>query len=196
MTRPAATGGVDYCYAFSADTTSLGVLGSTSTTPTAFTNASYLQFRWNWDNVGTFAGAPIFTAYLTTAHAAITRSPDATNGGTANLLQGSTTDTGATARSYLKGALFGRVSSAGAPAAAVGSAPVVTDGSTGSISPTAGANWSAYQGLMGDTDFITAAATPAATTADTLHAMMRLFTGPNMTAGTYTVVCSFKYTFT
>jgi hypothetical protein len=191
VTRPTSgTAGVDYAYVFTADTTSLGFLGSTSTTPTAFTNASYLQFRLDWDNTGTFASAPIYTAYPSTAHGAVSR-------GDGSLLGGHATDTGGTARSYLKGNAFGRVTSAGAPAAAAANAPVVTDGATGSLAPTAGANWlTNYQGLQGDNDFITAPFTPAATTADQWNLMIRLFTGANMTPGTHVPVVSCKYTWT
>ena len=189
MTRPAVTGGVDYLYVATADAVLLGCLGTSSATPTAFTNASYRQFRFDWDNLGTYASAPIYTAYPTTAHGAISR-------GDASLLGGHATDTGATARSYLKGAMFGRVHSAGVPAGAGGSARVVTDGMTGSVSPTAGANWSVYQGLQGDNDFITFAATPAATAADQISLMIRLFTGPNMAPSTYTNDVSWKYTYT
>lgn len=188
MTRPAATGGVDYLYNFTADTTSLGCLGTSSTTPTAFTNASYRQFRFDWDNLGTYASAPIFTAYPTTAHGAISR-------GDGSLLGGHATDTGATARSYLKGNMFGRVDSAGVPAAAPGAAPLVTDGATGATSPTAGANWAAWSGLMGDSDWLAFSSTPAAVTADQLSLMLRLFTGPNMTPGTLVPICSLKYTY-
>lgn len=197
MTRPASTGQVNFQYAATADTTLLGYLGTTSTTPITWANSNFNDKRWTWDNLGTFGSAPIFTAYLDTSHAAITRSPSIQNGGVANMLQGSTTDTGATARSYMKGNLFGRVSSATAPAAAPTNAPVVTDGATGSLAPTAGANWlTNYQGLMGDTDFITAPFTPAAVTTDSVQMMLTLFTGPNMVTGTYSaVVISCKYTF-
>jgi hypothetical protein len=190
VTRPASgTSGVDYAYAATADAVLLGVLGSAGA-PTAFTNASYLQYRWNWDAVGTFASAPIFTAYPTTAHGAISR-------GDGTILGGHATDTGATARSYLKGNAFGRVTSAGAPAAAPANAPVVTDGATGSLAPTAGANWlTNYQGLQGDNDFITAPFTPAATAADQWNVMMRLFMGVSETPGTYTPQASLKYTWT
>jgi hypothetical protein len=189
MTRPGATAAVPYLYVFSADTTSLGALGTTSSTPAAFTNASYLQARINFDAVGTFASAPILTAYPTTAHGAVTR-------GDNSLLGGNTTDTGATARSYLKGNMFGRVASAGAPAAAPTNAPVVTDGATGALTPTAGANWCTnYQGLQGDNDFLQFPATPAATTADNINVMLALFTGPNMATGTYANDLSARYTF-
>jgi hypothetical protein len=190
VTRPTSgTAGVDYLYVFTADTTSLGSIGGGTSTPAAFSNANYLEFRLWWDNVGTFASAPIYTAYPTTAHGSVTR-------GDGSLLGGHATDTGGTARSYLKGAMFGRVVSAGAPAAAVGSAPTVTDGTTGAVSPTAGANWSTYQGLQGDNDYLQFPSTPAATTQDQLNLMIRLFTGANMSPGTHTPVVSVKYTWT
>jgi hypothetical protein len=72
---------------------------------------------------------------------------------------------------------------------------VVTDGATGAVTPTAGANWSAWQGLMGDTDWIAFPSTPAPTAADQWNVMMRLFTGPSMTPGTLTWVVSNKYTY-
>jgi hypothetical protein len=190
-TRPVSgTAGVDYLYVFTADTTSLGSLGTTSNTPIAFSNANYMHSRLNWDNTGTFASAPIITAYPTTAHGAISR-------GDGSLLGGHATDTGGTARSYLKCNAFGRVTSAGAVAAAPSNAPVVTDGTTGTVSPTAGANWLTNpQGLQGDNDYITAPFTPAATTADTWNLQLRLFMGANMTPGTLVPVWSAKYTWT
>lgn len=189
MTRPGATAGVDYLYVFTADTTSLGSLGTSTNTPIAFSNANYMELRLDWDALGTFASAPIYTAYPTTGHGAISR-------GDGSLLGGHATDTGGTARSYLKGNAFGRVTSAGAPAAAAPNAPVVTDGATGSLAPTAGANWlTNYQGLQGDNDFITAPFTPAATTVDQWNLMLRLFTGPSMLTGTHTPVLSCRYTF-
>jgi hypothetical protein len=189
-TRPGSTAGVDYAYAYTADAVGLGVLGSAGA-PTAFTNASYNQYRWNWDNVGTFAAAPVFSAYPTSGHGTITRGDTAVP-----VLAGHASDTGGTQRSYLKGNAFGRVDSGGAPAAAPSNAPVVTDGTTGTVSPTAGANWlTNFQGLQGDNDFVTAPFTPAALTADTWHVMMRLFYGPNMTTGSYTWVNTLKYSY-
>jgi hypothetical protein len=84
-----------------------------------------------------------------------------------------------------------------ARAAAPTNAPTVTDGTTGTVSPTAGANWlTNYQGAQGDNDFITAPFTPTAVTADQWNLMIRLFTGANMTPGTHTPVISCKYTWT
>jgi len=193
VTRPTSGSlGVDYLYVFTADTTSLGVFGTGTNTPVAYSNTAQYRFlRLDWDNTGTFASAPIFTAYNSTAHAAITR--NSPSGGT---LEGNTTDTGATARSYLKGNAFGRVDSAGVPAAAPTNAPAITDGTTGSVSPTAGANWlTNFQGLQGDNDFITAPFTPAAVTADQWSLIIRIFLGPNSAAGVATPVVSCKYTY-
>lgn len=191
-TRPGSTSATtfQYQYAFTADTTSLGYISTSTTTPTAWANSNYNDKRWNWDAVGTFASAPIFTWYPSNAHGNVTR-------GDNSPLGGNTTDTGATARAYVKQNLFGRVNSAGAPAAAPTNAPVVTDGTTGTVSPTAGANWlTNYQAAGADTDYITAAATPAATTADSIAYMCMMFSGPNEATGTYAAnVCSVKYTF-
>ena len=196
MIRPAATALVPFAYAFTADATGQGVYSGATNVPATFSKDDYLQARWNWDNTGTFASAPIMTAYDTTGHttpasrAVIAAPAD-------NILSGSTTDTGATARSYLKANLWGRVTSAGAPAAGPTNAPVVTDGTTGSVGPTAGANWIAnFQGLMADLDYITFPNTPAATTAGTQHCEIALFTGPNMAPKVYTPVVTFKYTWT
>ena len=189
VTRPASATQIGYLYVFSADTTSLGALGGGTSAPSAFSNANYNLARWNWDAVGTFASAPIFTAYKDNTHGAITR-------GDNSVLGGNTTDTGSTARSYLKGNAFGRVTSAGAPAAAPANAPAITDGATGAATPTAGANWlTNYQGLQGDNDYIQLPATPAATTADAWAVMVALFAGPNLATGTYVNTLSIKYTY-
>jgi hypothetical protein len=197
-TRPGSgTAAVAYTYMFDADATGTGFISSSTGTgagganPPAFANSNYLWARWDWDNVGTFASAPIFTAYDNTSD----NSPSSRGGG--GLLAGHTSDTGATARSYLKANAFGRVVSGGAPAAAPSNAPTVTDGTTGSVSPAAGANWlTNYQGLMADIDYITFPSTPAATTADQWNVIFALFTGANMTPATYTSQLALKYTWT
>ena len=188
MTRPGTTQQVNYQYAFTADTTSLGYLGTSTNTPITWANSNYNDAQWSWDAVGTFASAPIFTAYASSAHAAITR-------GDNSLLGGNATDTGATARSYLKGNLYGSGATTQTPAAAPTNAPVVTDGATGSLSPGTGAWLTNYQGLQGDNDYITYGSTPTATTAQVVYMMLTLFTGPNMATGTYTPVISVKYTY-
>lgn len=192
MIRPGSTSIVSYIYAFTADATGHGSYGAgTGNNPAAFSKDNYLQARWDWDNLGTFASAPIFTAYVDSNH----NTPGSRGGGA--LLAGHATDTGATARSYLKANAWGRVTSAGAPAAGPTNAPAVTDGATGSLAPTAGANWlTNFQGLMADIDYITAPFTPAAVTANQWNVEIALFTGPNQTPAVNTPQITLKYTWT
>ncbi len=190
MIRPGATTIVNYTYAYTADAVGLGFISGQASPCPAYAETNYLWARWDWDNTGTFASAPIFTAYPSGAHGAVVRDDG-------SLLGGKIADTGGTGYSYLKGNAFGRVDSAGVPAAAPAAAPVVGDGTVGSVSPAAGANWLAnFQSLQGDNDWITAPFTPAATTADEWSIHFALFTGPNMVPATYTIVMSLKYTWT
>jgi len=194
MIRPAATGIVSYTYAYSTDALGDGFYANGGACP-AYSKDNYLWARWWWDNLGTFASPPIYTAYLTTGHGAITREQ---GGGVPNMLQGSAdTKPGASAFSYMKGNTWGRVTSGGPPGAGPANAPVVTDGTVGSVSPAAGASWLAnFQSLMGDNDYITAPFTPGATTQDQWNVHFGLFTGPYMVPSLYQVVQTLKYTWT
>lgn len=191
MIRPAATALVSYTYAFTADAVGDGFYSNGGACP-VYSKDNYLWARWWWDNVGSFASAPIYTAFLTVAHAAIVRgNPD---GG---MLQGSADTLNVSKFSYMKGNAFGQKTSTAAPAAGPANAPVVTDGTVGSVSPAAGANWLAnFQSLMGDLDYITSVFTPAATTQDQWNIHFALFTGPNMLPALYQVVQTLKYTWT
>lgn len=191
MIRPAATAIVSYTYAYSADATGNGFYSTSGGAACpAWSKDNYLWARWDWDNTGTFASAPIFTAYPDGTHGAVVRDDG-------SLLGGKIADTGGGGYSYLKGNAYGRVDSAGAPAAGPANAAVVGDGTVGSVSPGAGANWIVnFQSLQGDNDYITAPFTPAAVTADTWSLHFALFTGPNMVPATYTVVMTLKYTWT
>lgn len=191
MIRPAATAIVSYTYAYTADATGNGFISTSGAVDCpAYDENNYLWASWNWDDLGTFASAPIFTAYPTDAHGAVVR-------GDGSLLGGFDPDTSASEYSYLKGNAFGRDDGDGAPAAAPAAAPVVTDGTVGSVSPGAGANWLAnFQSLQGDNDYITAPFTPTATSADTWSIHFALFTGPNMVPALYVVVMTLKYTWT
>lgn len=191
MIRPAATAIVSYTYAYTADATGWGFISGQASPCPAYSKDNYLWARWNWDNVGTFASAPIFTAYPTDAHGAIAREDGSLLGGSAD------TKPGASAFSYLKGNAFGQDDGDGAPAAAPANAPVVTDGTVGSVSPAAGANWlTNFQSLQGDNDYITAPFTPTATSADTWSLHFALFTGPGETPALYTIIMCLRYTWT
>ncbi|GAI58951.1 unnamed protein product [marine sediment metagenome] len=77
MIRPAATAIVNYTYAYTAVATGKGFYSESGgiNTP-VWSKDSYLWARWDWDDVGTFASAPIFTAYPTVAHGAVVRGDD------------------------------------------------------------------------------------------------------------------------
>jgi hypothetical protein len=186
MIRPAATAIVNFTYAFTAAAVGEGVYSGGGVIPPVYSEANYLWARWNWDAIGTFASAPIFTAYPTIAHGAIV----AADG---SMLGGSVADTGS--RSYLKGNAFGQEDSAGAPAAGPLAPPAVGDGAVGALSPVAGANWMAnFQSLQGDNDWILSIFTPAAATADTWSLHFALFTGPNETPALYLNILCLRYT--
>jgi hypothetical protein len=189
--RPlAGTAQVMYAYAYTADAVDLGVLGNTTTTPASWVSTDYKWCKWHWDALGTFASAPIVTAYMSTAHGAITR---ANNAAADAILSGNTTDTGGTARSFMKANWYGNGATQ-VPAAAPTNAPVVTDGATGSLVPGSGAWLTNYQGLQGDNDYITCTATPAATTANDWYGVITLFMGVTETPAIFVPVVSLKYT--
>lgn len=191
--RPSSgTAQLPYAYAYTADAVDLGVLGNSTTTPAAWVSTDYKWCRWSWDAVGSFASAPIVTAYLTTAHGAITRG---NNTSADSILSGNTTDTGATARSFLKGNWYGNGASQ-LPAAAPTNVPLVTDGVTGSVVPGSAAWLANYQGLQGDNDYITCTATPAATTANVWYGILALFMGATETPAIFSFVPSLKITWT
>lgn len=193
-TRPGSATRIDYLYAYTADATGSGVLPASAppNVPTAFALASYNQVRIGWDNAGTFASAPILTAYNSTAHTNPTRGDGTVTGG-------STTDTGATARSYIKGNMWGD-DAAAVPAAPTGgpsNLPAATDGATGALTFSGVPAWlTNFQALGADLDYIQYGATPTAVTAAVLYCMLALFSGPGMLTGTLTPSIAAKYTYT
>jgi hypothetical protein len=171
-------------YYFSADTT------GSILTAVAFANANYNQCRWSDAGDGSWASAPVLTAYDDNTHAAPT-----VRGSSSfpNNLSGNTTDTGATARSYLKGNAYGFFGQT--PGGAPSNAPVVTSGASGSLATSTGAWLTNYQGLMADVDYITCGAQPANTTAQKWYFAIGLFSGANMATGVYSsTVVSLKFT--
>lgn len=194
MIRPAATAAVSYTYAYTAIAVGNGFISNAGVNPCpAFTKANFHWARWNWDALGTFASAPIFTAYGDTNH----NTPAARDGAPVILGGSADTNGGGNHRSYLKANAYGQLVSVAAPVAAPANAPVVTDGTDGSVSPAAGTNWLAnFQGLMADIDYITFPSTPAATTADEWPIEFALFCGPGEAPATYLCKQTLRYTWT
>lgn len=184
--RPAATGAVPEMWGFSADTTGIKALYNG-------TNGQANVMCIDYDNVGTFASAPTFSAWGDNTHQAPSAGtqPGAQSG--SPIVNGQSTDTSST--SYMKLNEYGD-DQTGNPAAGSITAVAVTDGTAGSVSPAA-ASWLAthWQSAQGAIQYITHRRTPAAVTAGKIFFQPILFTGPNMSLGTLLPVITFTYTF-
>lgn len=188
MIRPAGPTLVSYTYAYTAAAVGWGFISGQAAPCPVYTEGNYLWARWIWDITGSFASAPIFTAYPTIGHGAI-------GAGDGSLLGGHAVDTGS--RSYLKGNAFGQVDSVAPPGAGPLAPPAIGNGAVGALSPVAGPNWMAnFQSLQGGNDWILSIFQPAAAAPDSWSLHFALFTGPNETPALYVVVMTLRYTWT
>lgn len=189
FTRPSSgTAAVPEMWAFTADTTGTKV----ATYDGSKTNSNVL--RWNWDNTGTFAAAPQFSAFGDSTHATPSAGtqPGAQSG--SPIVNGHATDTSST--SYLKINAYGNGSSQAPSAGAAGTTLAVTSGTAGSVSPGSAAWLSTWQSAQGWTQYILCTATPAATTANTWVWSLALFTGVNMaTSSGMLMAITFQYAY-
>lgn len=142
FTRPSSgTATVPEMWAFTANTTGLQVATYTGDN----TKANVL--RWNWDNTGTFAAAPQFSAFGDNTHATPSAGtqPGAQSG--SPIVNGQSSDTSST--SYLKINAYGNGSSQAPSAGSVGTNPSATTGTAGSVSPGSAAWLSTWQSAQG-----------------------------------------------
>lgn len=186
ITRTASVFTVAQLWAFTSDAVGLQVNTYTGT------NANSNVLRWNWDSVGTFAAAPQFSLFNSTAHT----TPTAGDGSIAG---GNSTDTSST--SYLKINAYGYGVDTGGtqqtPAAgSLTTAVAATDGTAGAVSPGTGA-WIAthWQSAQGWTQYILDAVVPKATTAGFWYWTCVMYVGPGMTTGTLTPVITMQYSY-
>lgn len=190
--RPAVTGVIPEMWAFTADATGLKMPTYDGTT------AHYMQWRLNWDAVGTFASAPILSAWgdNTLAAASPGTQPGAQSG--SPFINGHATDTGST--SYIKANAYGRGTAASGstqdtPSANAAGTLAVTSGTAGAVSPPVTPAWLAtWQSLQAATQYIQDAVTPQATFAGFWYIVLAFFTGPNMSGGTSLPVVGVSYT--
>lgn len=184
-TSPATT---FFMYYFSADTTGNGIQGGG--TPVAFLNTNYNMLRWSDAGNGSYASMPTMTAYDDNTHSTPTSRGSSSF---PNNLSGNTNDTGVTARSYLKGNAYGFFNQT--PGGAPANAPVVTDGTTGSLVTSTGSWLTNYQGLMANVDFITCGQQPANNLAQKWYFLLALHSGASMATGVYSsTVISLSFT--
>lgn len=192
--RPAAATAVNQLWAFTADTT-----GSQVATYDG-TNGKANVLRWNWDNTGTFASAPQWSAFGDNTHTAPSAGTQPGGQSGSPIVNGQSSDTSST--SYLKINAYGRGTAASGstqdtPAAgSVGTAPSATTGTAGAVSPPVTPAWlTTWQSAQGFIQYIADAVTPQATFAGFWYWTCILFTGPNMSTGTLQPVITFQYTF-
>lgn len=189
-TRPAAVAVINQAWAFTADTT-----GSQINTYDG-TSAHYMQFRWNWDALGTFSSAPQFSAFGDNTHTAISAGTQPGGQSGSPIVNGNSTDT--SSKSYLKGNAYGYGYSGSqqTPSSNAAGTLAATTGTTGAVSPATGAWLSTWQDLAGFTDYILDAVTPTATTAGYWYFVLALYCGPGMsTASNMLPVLTFQYNY-
>jgi len=184
--RPASTGAIPELWGFSADTTGIKCATYDGT------NGKANVFAIDFDAVGTFAAAPTLSAWGDNTHTAPSAGTQPGGQSGSPIVNGQTTDT--SDASYLKGNLYG-TSGTTVSAGSVGTTLAATSGTAGSVSPGTGAWMATWQSLQGAIQYITAAATPAATTAGKLFFTLALYTGPNMSLGTLLPVVTFTYSY-
>lgn len=188
--RPGAVGVIPEMWAFTADTTGLKMATYDGT------SAHYMQWRINWDAIGTFASAPIISAWKDSSLSAASPGTQPGTGDGSAFVNGHTTDTSNT--SYIKANAYGYgVDTSGTqqtPAANAGGTLAATSGTAGAVSPATGAWLATWQSLQAATQWIADAVTPKATTAGFWYAVLAFFTGPNMTGGVLLPVLGFQYT--
>lgn len=162
------------------------------------TSAHYMQLQWNWDNTGTFAAAPQFSAFGDNTHA--TPSPGTQPGAQSGspIVNGHSSDTSST--SYLKINAYGQ-SGNQVPSANAGGTVSVTTGSgttgspVGSV-PATNAWLSTWQSAQGWVQYIVNGVVPSATTAGQWYWVCILYTGANMSTGTLQPVITLQYAYT
>jgi len=160
------------------------------------TSAHYLQFRISWDSVGTFASAPIISAWKDSSLPAASPGTQPGSGDGSAFVNGQTTDTSNT--SYIKANFYGfGVDASGnqqTPSANAAGTLTVTSGTAGAVSPGTGAFLATWQSLQALTQYIQDGAVPKATTAGVWYGVLVFYCGPNMTAGTNVPVVGVQYT--
>lgn len=159
------------------------------------TSAHYMQFRISWDNVGTFASAPIISAWKDNTYPAASPGTQPGTGDGSAIVNGQSSDTSST--SYLKANAYGYGVDTGGtqqtPSANAGGTLTATSGTAGAANPGTGAWLATWQSLQAATQYIQDAVTPKATTAGFWYAVMALYAGPNMSGGTLLPVVGIQY---
>ncbi len=181
---------IDAIYGFTADTTGFQVATYDGTT------AHYKQFRVNWDNVGTFASAPLISAWKDNTLPAASPGTQPGTGDGSSIVNGTSAESSST--SFLKANAYGQgVTTGGAqqtPSSNAAGTLAVTSGTAGAVNPGSAAWLATWQSLQAATQYIQDGVTPAATTAGFWYVVAALWIGAGLTGGTLLPVVGFQYT--
>jgi len=189
--RPGSVGVVPECWVYLGSDNS----GGLKITTYDGTTAHYKQFTISWDALGTFAGAPIISAWKDNTYPAASPGTQPSPGDGSAIVNGQTSDTSNT--SYLKANAYGfGVDTGGTqqtPSANAGGTLAATSGTAGAVSPATGAWLAVWQSLQSATQYIQDGVTPKATTAGLWYFLLSLFAGPNLQGGVLLPVVGLQY---
>lgn len=182
---------INEMYCFSADTTGLVVTNYDGTT------GHYLQFRINWDALGTFASAPIISAWKDNTLPAASPGTQPGTGDGSSIVNGTSGES--SSLSLLKANAYGQGLTSGGsqqtPGSNAGGTETVTGHSAAGAATPGSAAWlSTWQDLQAATDWIANGGTPQATTAGLWYFVLILRIAAGMTGGTLLPVIGFQYT--
>jgi hypothetical protein len=160
------------------------------------TSAHYMQFRVNGDNTGTYASAPLFSAWATTGLPAASPGTQPGVGDGTSFINGHATDTSST--SYIKANFYGQGLTSGGvqqtPASNAAGTLTVTSGTAGAATPGSAAWLATWQSLQAATQFIQNGGIPQAVTANLWYGVFAFYTGVNMVGGVLLPQVAYQYT--
>lgn len=189
--RPASVGVVPECWVYLGSDNS----GGLKVTTYDGTTAHYKQFLVSWDNLGTFTGAPIISAWKDNTYPAASPGTQPSPGDGSAIVNGQSSDTSST--SYLKANAYGYGVDTGGvqqtPSANAGGTLAATSGTAGAVSPGSGAWLATWQSLQAATQYIQDGVTPKATTAGLWYFVIALYSGPGMIGGALVPQLGFQY---
>lgn len=182
---------INAMYAFSADTTGLQINTYDGTT------AHYMQFRINWDNTGTFASAPLISAWGDTTLAAASPGTQTSPGVGSNIINGTSGESGSL--SLIKCNAYGQGLTSGGtqqtPASNAGGTETVNGHSgAGAATPGSAAWLSTWQDLQSSTNYILNGGTPKAVTAGIWYFCLILRIPAGLVGGVLVPIIGFQYT--
>lgn len=181
---------VDQLWLFTADTT-----GSQITTYDG-TGSHYNQLSINWDNTGTFASAPLISAWASNTLPAASPGTQNSPGDGSNIVNGTSAES--SSRSLIKATVYGfGVNASGVadnPSANMGTNPTVTSGTGAGAVTTTASTWTAWQDLQGNVDWISNGAIPQGTTAGSWNLLLAMYLAASMIGGTEVPVLGISYT--